>query len=283
MLSLSELVDEIPELAAPGTMTDLFLIRDEKPMLLFKQDRGDQKRLLPLEALLTRPEDLAFVDYEPEFTTAQQNSLLFGGGNIAKPKDEEQVVKKVLANLDEVNRSLTFDVFTKEVNGLLSQFRGLKHPWKQYKGRLYYALNASSVEIFLANLHSSFFIPKMLIARDNMEGELAASTPADPEEKHANTMLSIDYNGLLIPLPDGTFLIPPYRAFELQSIEVKNDVIHLHLLYKEELEEEAVFLSEEQIEWLQRRARVAYTKEGPVGPIHYQFSTIRDSYARMFR
>lgn len=135
----------------------------------------------------------------------------------------------------------------------------------------------------MASLYSSFFIPQILIARDNPEEELAFSEPVDEETENSNVLLVIDYDGLLIPLPDGTFLIPPYQVFSIQLFELKNNVIHMHLSCKEHIRGEAMSISDRLIEWIEKKGPLPRSNQIDGKRLQYFLREMHASYAHLVR
>ena len=270
MLSLSDtLRDQGPKLrgiAAP------FLLREEESILLFHFDYGEHRNRRQEEALLLTEEDLEIVSsagYNPEFVTTTHRSWVLDWGEPTVVNDEAKVVKEIRENLELVNRSLTFNVFTDQTSDLLTQLRGLKHAWKPYRGQLQVALDCSAMEIFIASLYSAFFIPKMLLAREDLP------------EVNKNTVLFIDYDGLVIPFDDGSFLIPPYQVFTILSMKVENSWMIVRLSRRESLVGEPVTLPEKTVIWIKKKGELPLLKPNEIPHFNYLLTALHESYARL--
>lgn len=120
----------------------------------------------------------------------------------------------------------------------------------------------------------------MMIVRDDFDDELARSKSLDPDGNHESTVISIDYDGPLIHLDDGSFLIPPYQAFSLSFTKLESGVLRIGLRHKKELKEKEKTFSEDQVEWLRGRLEMALSKEYLAKGINYQFSTLQSSFKR---
>lgn len=136
--------------------------------------------------------------------------------------ENERAAIPSLDELRQLNLNLIADVFPAKQRAHVSRLK-TSAIWVPYKGKLHCNLQLSGFELFTMKYYKVFFLPSMLECKRQPS-----------QEEKGNCVLEMNYDGLTIQGINAIWT-SPYHIFRVESIENKDDLVHVQLISEPEI------------------------------------------------